>query len=291
MADRARLPSPLLRPSLAWLAVAALAFGGCMKASREASPAAGRSNAPAADPATGAAGDHPLATQRALEVRVEWELELATVEEAAAAARPLMALARGKGGFVEQWDQGGGSSQSTLLLRIPVAELDAVRQALAKAGPIGRESITMKDVTEAIADVDARVRAAQAEEARLLVMLERRTGVLADVLAAERALAGVRERIEQLEAAQRAAHGRVDLAAVSVVFRHGVLAAAAAPFGRQLASAAGAGVSTLTDVAEGLLLFLLRAGPTLLFLAALGVVGWRTVRRLLARRARPTTLP
>jgi hypothetical protein len=262
-----------------------------MKASREAPPAATRSAAPAADPASGAGADHPLSTQRALEVRVEWELELATVEDAAAAARPLMALVRAKGGFVEQWEQGGGSWHSTLMLRIPVAEIDALRAALAKAGPIARESITMKDVTEAIADVDARVRAARAEEGRLILLLERRTGVLADVLAAERALAQVRERIEQLEAAQRAAHGRVDLATVSIVFRHGVLAAAQAPLSARIAGAAEGGVSTLTDVAEALLLFLLRAGPTLLFLAAIGFLGWRGVRKLLSRRARPTTLP
>src|SRR6185436_4221729 len=99
------------------------------------------------------------------------------------------------------------------------ADLGAVRAALGAGGTIARESVQTTDVTDALADLDARLRSAREEEKRLLKLLEERTGSLNDVLASERALAGVRERIEQLEAQQRVAQGRVDLATVDVWLR------------------------------------------------------------------------
>lgn len=105
------------------------------------------------------------------------------------------------------------------------------------------------------------------------------TGNLADVLAVEKALADVRERIERFETEQRAAHGRVDFAVVAVSL-NARGAFDGAPLGQQLAIAAREGISAARTATVLVVTTALRAGPTLLML---GAVVWsilRAVRRI-----------
>jgi hypothetical protein len=115
--------------------------------------------------------------------------------------------------------------------------------------------------------VDARRTSALAEETRLLKLLDEKTGSLADVLAVERALSDVRERVERLDAEARVAKGRVDLATVTITLRPAVAAQPA--LARRVAEAARDGMETARDVVVGILLLGLRAAPTL---AVLGLV-------------------
>ncbi|HYN08813.1 MAG TPA: DUF4349 domain-containing protein, partial [Vicinamibacterales bacterium] len=65
-------------------------------------------------------------------------------------------------------------------------------------------------------DFGMRTANARREEQRLVELLSRRTGDLADVLAVERELARVRLDIERMEAETRATEQRVDLATVTL---------------------------------------------------------------------------
>ncbi|MCC6878012.1 MAG: DUF4349 domain-containing protein, partial [Sandaracinaceae bacterium] len=93
---------------------------------------------------------------------------------------------------------------ASLELRVPAAELEALRRELRGLGELGYEREEIADVTDEHSDLNARLRNARREEERLLALMEERTHSLADVLAVEARLSAVRERIEQLEATERA---------------------------------------------------------------------------------------
>ncbi len=257
-------------------ALAALALAGCRDADP---PGAAHSRAPEtrAQP-QGPAG--PVRRRAALEVRATFRLQVAAAERPTALARELTALTEAAGGFVESASL-GDEHITRVVLRVPPDQIGAVRRVLARAaGPDSlHEELTSTDVTEALADLDARLRTHRAAESRLLALLEQRTGALADVLAVERALVEVRERIERLEAEQRGAQGRVDLAVVTVQIerRESVLTA---PLGRQVSEALRDGVTAARVVLVGLLLGGLRVLPALLVIAApLALIVWLARRR------------
>lgn len=267
----------------------ALAGAGCAK--RDASGAHG--NAASVTQGPGAARDLTKGNtgtaprKQLLEIQASFELGLAPGAALQATTAPLVALVEARGGYVEESELGGGSQpQGRLVMRVPTAALGELRARLAQGGNVLRESQTAKDVTDAIADVDARRSSAAAEETRLLKLLDEKTGSLADVLAVERALADVRERIERLDAEARVAKGRVELATVTIVLRPAAMSDADRAFGERLREAARDGISTARDVVVGLTLLALRAAPTL---AMLGLVP--ALLLLLARRGRRTLGP
>jgi hypothetical protein len=267
----------------------ALAGAGCAK--RDASGAHG--NAAATQGPAAAAGAPRDATKNGatasprrqlLEIQASFELGLASGTSLQAASTPLVALVESRGGYVEESELGGGAqAQGRLVMRVPTAALGELRARLAQGGDVLRESQTAKDVTDAIADVDARRSSAAAEEARLLKLLDEKTGSLADVLAVEKALADVRERIERLDAEARVAKGRVELATVTIVLRPAAVSDADRAFADRLREAARDGLSTARDVVVGLTLLGLRAAPTL---AVLGLLP--ALLLLAARRGRRT---
>jgi hypothetical protein len=228
-----------------------------------------RSEPAASAPATvGAASS--VHRKALLEVRAELEIQLGDTGDAAQMVDALTSFAHEKGGFVASSTIGGKSADAGahLVVRVPTADIGGVRTLLAGRGSLMRESQTATDVTDAIADVDARVSAARLEEKRLLTLLEEKTGQLADILAAEKVLAEVRERIERYEAEKRVAEGRVDLATVDVWIRppH-----ASGPVMGELVAAARDGVSAAKVVSLTMVSVALRSTPTMLLL---GGVGW-----------------
>jgi len=275
--NRAR--SVFLVCALGWAALGM----GCGKAER--APSGGVSVASSPAPSQGM----PKATQRSLEVTASFDVELSGADAGANLSRSLSALASESGGYVEQLELGDGSRDGRMVVRAPASELGRVRELLASNGPVAHEVTTTKDATDAIADIDARVKSATLEETRIQKLLDERTGSLADVLATEKALAEVRENIERLEAEQRVAHGRVDLATIIVSFKY-PLAASDVPFVHRAGVAASDGITFAKDVATGGIMLALRAGPTFLILGAFAFACVRLARKLLkAQKKAPMT--
>lgn len=237
----------------------------------------------ASSPTSGAdrnAAKETVARKTMLEIRVDLAMDVASGDDAARIARAATDRANATGGFAESSTIDAHGSH--LVLRVPPAEIESVRAVLAGNGPLARETRSSRDVTDAVLDLDARVKSSKIEEGRLLELLQNKTGNLADVLAVERALADVRERIERLEAEQRAAHGRVDLAVVAVHLNvRGAFDGA--PFGQQVALAAREGVMVARTAGVLVVTTTLRAGPTLLLLGAAAWAVARVVRRLRSR--------
>lgn len=183
------------------------------------SSAASPASPPAADVGgaakDGVAAGQPRDAQRALIVTGEISV---TTKNVASAAERLRAEVARAGGYVSDAQETGSDRyrQSTLELRVPVDKTASLRAALADLGEITSNAEKVVDVTDARSDLKARLRNARIEERRIEEIMQSHTAALSDVLTAEREVARVREKIEQLEAQERSMDGRIALATIKV---------------------------------------------------------------------------
>ncbi len=209
------------------IVLAALALSvaaGCSRA--EPSPAATSADQPALvnAPTGGAAATDakpmapagaPLAASRALIMTSEVNL---TTKNVAATTAKIRSEVEKAGGYVSDANEtGSGEYRSAQLeVRVPTNQTRSLRAALADLGEITSEVEKVEDVTEARADLKARLANSRAEEKRILDIMNQRTGTIAEVITAEHELARVRENIERLEAQERSMEGRIALATVKI---------------------------------------------------------------------------
>ena len=158
----------------------------------------------------------PLDAPSGREEAIAWSARI-SAEDPRVAVSTLRSFAEDAGGYVSASDE--QPDGATLRVRVPSAELDALRERLMALDADVHLTEQAEDVTEAHGDLSARLRNQRATEIRLLALLGDRTAALSDVLAAERELSRVREQIETFETAERALAQRVAFADVTVIVR------------------------------------------------------------------------
>ncbi len=211
------------------------------------------------------------------------------VEKFDDAARGLLTIAEGAGGFVadSSYTDEGGTPRGTFVLRVPAARFSDVVRQVEQLGTVQRRQITGQDVTEEFVDLEARVRNLERQEARLLTFMDKATKI-PDLMAIEQEVARVRGEIERLTGRMRFLSSKVEMATVQTEVSQ---KPRKAPGGfwdidRSIARIQHAFLNTvrqLLDAAEGLTAF--AAG--LLPLVLLGLFGWMVVRRSIRRVDRP----
>jgi hypothetical protein len=150
---------------------------------------------------------------------------------------------------------------------VPAARLDALLAGLRGLGRVQDESLGGDDVTESFRDLGLRTANARREETRLVELLSRRTGDLADVLAVEREVARVRLEIERMEAETRATQQRVDLATVTLTVQEQYradLALGPLPLPTRFKNALVDGSRRAAESLVGAVLLVLQIAPTLI---------------------------
>jgi len=197
-------------------------------------------------------------------------------------------VVRKHGGYIAQLSTAGrpGSAQSlSATVRIPADKLDAALAELKTLGRVEGEMVSGEEVTQQYVDLVARLANARHTEQRLVQVLQQRTGKVADVLEVEREIARVREEIERMDAQRKNLEKQVQFATVNLRITEEYKAQVGVPeasVGTQVWNAAVEGYRTLTETLLGLILFLLRQGPVLLFWLALfwwpARFVWRRVR-------------
>ena len=221
------------------------------------------------------------AVRRMFEVTAELDATVSDGKTRDNLVQTLSREAANAGGYVGQAEASG--TGTTMVLRIPAKDIERFERMLGDSGKVSRRTLKSVDVTESVLDVEARLRAARAEEDRLLKLLSDRTGSLTDVLAVERSLSDVRSRIEQFEAQERSQKSRVALATVTVrLFADSPTQEEG--FGVTVRDAASDGVNAVRVVGQTALLVTLRAGPTLLVLGLFVMGILRAVRFGLRKR-------
>lgn len=178
------------------------------------------STAPAAAPAQAPGAPAAAADTAAIPAMIirtgSATVQVDSLEPAIARVRQL---AQRVGGYVANTSQQGGEQetrQATLELKIPARRFDEALRGLNPLGEVESASVSTQDVGEEFVDVSARVANARRLEARLLGLLETRTGKLEDVLAVERELARVREEIERFDGRLRYLRTRVAVSTLTV---------------------------------------------------------------------------
>ena len=169
-------------------------------------------------------------------------------------------------------------------LRVPGDRMADTLARLRAIGQVVEDTQGSQDVTDQIVDLDARLASARATEKRLTELLANRTGKLSDVLEVERELTRVRLDIERLDAEKTNMGRRVSYATIDVTIAEERKAGLVGPLSlaTRIRIAAADGLESALESVTATLLFVLRAGPTLVLwvsVAAGFCAGWFCERR------------
>jgi len=135
-----------------------------------------------------------------------------------AVADSARSIAAGLGGDLLGLSQSGsGETRSaTLTIRVPATRFDDALSALKKLdGEVIASNVSARDVTDQLVDLQARITAAQAVEARYLQLLTAAKTV-DELLRVESTLANTRTQIEQLQAQQKTLTNQVAYSTISL---------------------------------------------------------------------------
>lgn len=142
-----------------------------------------------------------------------------TAEDVSETITDIGALATATGGFVQSSalsEDEQGQSSGYITVRVPSAAFETAMADIQALGVhINNESVSGEDVTAQYIDIEARLSAAQAQEAQYLVILEDASTV-GEVLAVQEHLAAVRSDIESLQGQLAYLTDRTDLSTISV---------------------------------------------------------------------------
>lgn len=229
----------------------------------------------------------------------------ATVEttQFEASCEALMALLEANGGFVESSSVNGSnyydSSRGRVsrrsagyTLRIPSANFDGMLNALTSLGNVPYTHMYTENVTAQYYDVEARMKALQAQEARLIEMLEIAETV-EDIITIEDKLADVRYRIDSLQASLNNWDRRVSYSTLTLTIQE-VQEYTPEPvvritYGQRLVQTFREALEDTGEFFQDLLLLIVRLLPTIVILAVLFFAGrplWRKLHAAgKARRA------
>ena len=194
------------------------------------------------------------------------------------------ALVTQAGGFIDHMTVTGDTSEARVLrgtLRVPGDRMADTLARLRGMGQVTEDTQGSQDVSDELVDLDARLASARATEQRLTELLRNRTGRLSDVLEVERELTRVRLDIERLDAQKANLGRRVSYATIDLTVSEERKVSLDGPLSlaTRIRVAAADGLEALIETATAMLLFALRAGPTLLFWGGIVALGWLGLRR------------
>jgi hypothetical protein len=185
---------------LACLILSCVAASACKK--KEEAPASAPA-APAAESPEPVQGGAP-AQQAKRKIILSYELTL-EVESLSSSVEAITRLAESCGGYVFESSRSSLDKKSfsgEIGIRVPSAKSSGVLSGLRKLGRVEQENSTAEDISEQYVDLEARLKNAQASEARLKQMYQR-AGDIEDVLEVEKELTRVRGDIESFMAKKR----------------------------------------------------------------------------------------
>ena len=135
------------------------------------------------------------------------------------AADRAQSIASSLGGDVMSLSQSGTGEQrsASMTLRVPADKFNDALRALRSLSDVEvlSSSVDSKDVTEQFVDLEARLRAKQAEETRYLALLAR-ADKIEDILRIDQSLNAVRTQIEQLTGQLNSMKSRTTFSTISV---------------------------------------------------------------------------
>jgi len=204
------------------------------------------------------------------------------VKSLSAALQSLTKLAESNGGYVYEstrtsYDR--NSYAGTIGIRVPVGKTSGVLGAVRSLGRVESESSSAEDITDDYVDMEARLKNAQASEARLKEMYQR-AGTVKDVLEVEKELTRVRGDIEAFMAKKRNWDILVDMATIEVNLHEPSAAMPAAHnFWGPIRSAFGSSLEGFANSLRALIIFIGVIAPWLVIVGPAYYLGVRQIKR------------
>jgi hypothetical protein len=279
------------------VAIVGIATLGLVTACAGSGPSLRENDAPAGAPgdATVAAPESPPLqepmpvedVQRDVVKTASMTITVANTSEAADKAAVLVEEA---GGRVDSRSEDAGSdrgfARTSVVLRVPVDELDGVVRELKTLGTVQTAETSAEDVTAQRVDLDARIKALQTSVDRLLAIMRDARDPEA-LIAAEDALSQRQADLDSLRAQREALGDRIEYSTVNVTF---VAETIGGPAPKQYQGFLGQverGWDALVSVAGNLVLLFGLMLPWLLVLAAVVAFCYGVIRVAGARQAKP----
>lgn len=194
--------------------------------------------------------------------------------------------------FQSRSDQDGGYASGTLRLQVEATKArdfaDRMDEVVAgKGGQVSNREMTAEDLSKQIIDIEARIAAKEALAGRLVEILKRRDGKVADLVEAERAYADVQEELDAARSTMAEYSQRVRMSEITASYQ--AIRPSGAAAGRPVADALSAAGRTFGASVAALISVMVAALPWLLLGALLVWAFRKIVRRWRARRLRPET--
>lgn len=261
--------------------VALLCLFGCGKGydrdyqTNEAGAPSGTTAPKAAPPTTvtdtagstpaGEGGDAPAPAPIQRQIIRSGEVRL-RVQSLDSAERRLAQIVAANGGYTANSSRTreiGNTLSGTTELRFPSSKFDQVLSNVRALGEVLGESITSADVTQEYIDLNARLKTQQELEARLLKLLNERTGKLTDIIEIEEKLAAVRNEIEGVQGRLRYLQNQVSLSTLSVTMVEPGAAGTSdtETFGGKIEEAFEQGIDALIDTLGAFIIVVLALLP------------------------------
>lgn len=209
-----------------------------------------------------------------------------TVDDPAASADEVAALAASVGGRIDSRTQDAGDDRSpataSLTIRVPVDAVTEVTDALGELGDIEQIQISESDVTSTVVDLDARIDSLRGSVDRLIALMADADDT-SDLITIEDALSYRQAELESLIAQRTAIGDQVALSTITIELWADGIAPVDEP--GDFLSGLATGWEALIAFGSG---FLVLLGVLLPWLVVLGLVGL-AVFVLLRRRRRGGT--
>ena len=219
--------------------------------------------------------DHIPSEQRKIIRSGSIRLEVNSVDSA---ERSLLLFVKAQAGYISNASRKkleGETMMGEVEIRVPFNNFDLVVNHVRSLGNVESEQITSNDVTEEYIDLEARISTQQQLEVRLLDLLAKRSGKLADIVEIEEKLASVRSGIERAQGKLRHIQSRVSMSTLSVTMFEpgGVGTSDTETFGGEIQQA-------IDESVDGLVTIAAMALRLIIVLVPLCLIGWILYRIL-----------
>ena len=223
------------------------------------------------------------------------QLETTTFDDTVAA---IARMIESYGGFVESSSVNGANyynrargnaslRSASYTIRVPSENFLALMNTLPTLGNVPYTNTYTENVTSQYYDVQARLKAYQAQEDRLIEMMSVAETV-EDIITIEDRLTEIRYEIDSMQSRLNNWDRRVSFSSVyldvSEVSEYTAPETVKVTYGQKLAAAVKSGLKTVGDFFSGFLLWFLEAMPTLILLAVIVVIVLLIIRRIRATK-------
>lgn len=205
------------------------------------------------------------------------------VEQFATAEEKLKNLIHLSGAYILQFSNSVSANEkgATYVIKVPADGFSSFLDQLRQIQPELQMQMEGSDVTEEYVDLDARLKAKQAAEARLLAFMDKATRS-DDLVRFQSELAGVQEQIEQLKGRMRYLDQNVAFSTINIRMYEGKAndhEPAKKGLGDRLENALTGSAKALGQFGQALLVFLAALLPVLAVASVIGIPLYYIIRR------------